>query len=59
MKRFPVFIATVMMVSAMQAADKLDLKAITSGEFAASSLFIDNTFSGTHLHYSAEMEPSC
>ena len=36
MKRFPVFIATVMMVSAMQAADKLDLKAITSGEFAAS-----------------------
>ncbi len=33
MKRFSVFIATIMMVSAMQAAEKLDLKAITSGEF--------------------------
>ena len=33
MKRFSVLIASIMMVSAMQAAEKLDLKAITSGEF--------------------------
>lgn len=36
MKRFSVLIASIMMVSAMQAAEKLDLKAITSGEFSAS-----------------------
>lgn len=52
MKRFPVFIATVMMVSAMQAADKLDLKAITSGEFAASYVTGINPIDGTDLYAS-------
>lgn len=36
MKKITTFIAAIMMVSAVQAADKLDLKAITSGEFSAS-----------------------
>ena len=49
MKRFPVFIATVMMVSAMQAADKLDLKAITSGEFAASYVTGINQIGRAHV----------
>lgn len=41
-----------MMVSAMQAADKLDLKAITSGEFAASYVTGINPIDGTDLYAS-------
>ena len=33
MKRFSIFVATMMMASVMQAAEKLDLKSITSGAF--------------------------
>ena len=40
------------MVSAMQAADKLDLKAITSGEFAASYVTGINPIEGTDLYAS-------
>lgn len=40
------------MVSAMQAADKLDLKAITSGEFAASYVTGINPIDGTDLYAS-------
>ncbi len=40
------------MVSAIQAADKLDLKAITSGEFAAASVTGINPIDGTDLYAS-------
>ena len=41
-----------MMVSAMQAAEKLDLKAITSGEFSASYVTGINPIEGTDLYAS-------
>ena len=52
MKRFSVLIASIMMVSAMQAAEKLDLKAITSGEFSASYVTGINPIEGTDLYAS-------
>ena len=52
MKRFSIFVATMMMVSAMQAAEKLDLKAITSGEFAPSYVTGINPIEGTDLYAS-------
>ena len=52
MKRFSVLIASIMMVSAMQAAEKLDLKAITSGEFSASYVTGFNPIEGTDLYAS-------
>lgn len=50
MKKFFVFIATIMMVSTMEAADKLDLKAITSGDFAATYVTGINPIEGTDLY---------
>lgn len=50
MKRFSTFIATIMMVSTLQAADRLDLKAITSGEFSASYVSGINPIEGTDLY---------
>ena len=46
------------MVSAMQAADKLDLKAITSGEFAASYVTGINPIDGTDLYALSAMMAS-
>ena len=50
MKKITTFIAAIMMVSAVQAADKLDLKAITSGEFSASYVTGINPIEGTDLY---------
>ncbi len=49
MKRFSIFVATMMMVSVMQAAEKLDLKSITSGAFSASYVTGINPIEGTDL----------
>ena len=52
MKKFSIFIATIMMVTAMEAAEKLDLKSITSGEFSASYVTGINPIEGTDLYAS-------
>ena len=52
MKRFSIIIATFMMVSTMQAAERLDLKSITSGEFSASYVSGINPIEGTDLYAS-------
>ena len=52
MKRFSIFIATIMMVSAMEAGERLDLKSITSGEFSASYVTGINPIEGTDLYAS-------
>ena len=52
MKKVFVFIATIMMVSTMDAAEKLDLKSITSGEFAATYVTGINPIEGTDLYAS-------
>jgi len=52
MKKFSIFIATIMMVSAIEAAERLDLKAITSGEFAANYVTGINPIAGTDLYAS-------
>ena len=50
MKKFSIFIATIMMVTAMEAAEKLDLKSITSGEFSASYVTGINPIEGPDLY---------
>ena len=52
MKRFSIFVATMMMASVMQAAEKLDLKSITSGAFSASYVTGINPIEGTDLYAS-------
>lgn len=52
MKRFSIFIATIMMVSAMEAGERLDLESITSGEFSASYVTGINPIEGTDLYAS-------
>ena len=52
MKRFSIFIATIMMVSAMEAGERLDLKSITSGEFSAAYVTGINPIEGTDLYAS-------
>ena len=52
MKKFSIFIATIMMVTAMEAAEKLDLKSITSGEFSAGYVTGINPIEGTDLYAS-------
>ena len=49
MKKFSFFIASLMMVSAIEAAERLDLKTITSGGFAASYVTGINPIEGTDL----------
>ena len=56
MKKFSIFIATIMMVTAMEAAEKLDLKSITSGEFSASYVTGINPIEGTDLYASISNE---
>ena len=56
MKKFSIFIATIMMVSAIEAAEKLDLKAITSGEFAANYVTGINPIAGTDLYASISQD---
>ena len=55
MKKFSIFIATIMMVTAMEAAEKLDLKSITSGEFSASYVTGINPIEGTDLYASIQL----
>ena len=52
MKKFSIFIATIMMVTAMEAAEKLDLKSIISGESSASYVTGINPIEGTDLYAS-------
>lgn len=52
MKKFFTFIAAIMMVTTIQAADKLDLKAITSGEFSAKYAGGSNPIEGTDQYAS-------
>ena len=52
MKKFSIFVATIMMVSAMEAAERLDLKAITSGEFSSNYVTGINPIEGTDLYAS-------
>ncbi len=52
MKKFSIFVATIMMVSTMEAAEKLDLKSITSGEFSANYVTGINPIEGTDLYAS-------
>lgn len=52
MKKKSIFVATIMMISAMEAAERLDLKSITSGEFSASYVTGINPIEGTDLYAS-------
>ena len=52
MKKFSFFIASLMMVSAIEAAERLDLKTITSGGFAASYVTGINPMEGSDLYAS-------
>ena len=52
MKKLFIFIATVMMFSMVEAAQRLDLKAITSGEFSALNITGMNPIEGTDLYAS-------
>ena len=52
MKKFSIFIAAIMMVTAIEAAERLDLKSITSGEFAATYVTGINPIEGSDLYAS-------
>ncbi len=56
MKKYFILIASIMMVSAMQGAEKLDLKAIVSGEFSASYVTGINPMEGTDLYASISQD---
>jgi len=56
MKKFIFFVAAIMMMGTMDAADRLDLKDITSGEFAAKYVTGINPIEGTDLYASIDQD---
>ena len=56
MKNFFIIVASIMMVSAIHGAEKLDLKSITSGEFSASYVTGINPIDGTDLYASISQD---
>ncbi len=56
MKKFIFFVAAIMMMGTMDAAERLDLKDITSGEFAAKYVTGINPIEGTDLYASIDQD---
>ena len=56
MKKFSFLVAAIMMISTMEAADRLDLKGITSGEFSAKYVTGINPIEGTDLYASVSQD---
>lgn len=56
MKKLSFLVAAIMMISSMEAADRLDLKGITSGEFSAKYVTGINPIEGTDLYASISQD---
>lgn len=56
MRKFLTFLAVVVMASSMNAANKLDLKSITSGAFAAQKINGINSIQGTDQYASISQD---
>lgn len=56
MNKLSIFVAAIMMMTTMEAADRLDLKEITSGEFSAKYVTGINPIEGTDLYASISQD---